>query len=798
MSRGCDAGVMKMTESRKKAYSIVEGSPIPTFVLDKAHRVIHWNKSLQELTGILAEKIIGTKEQWRAFYDHERPIMADLILDGAVEKIETYYAGKFRPASLVGGYEALDFFPRLGKTGKWLFFTAAPLFDEQGAVWGTVTTIQDVTDLKRIETELKDREARYRLLAENATDLIWTADLQMRLTYMSPSVERLLGYTAEEAMAMPLQSFLPSSSYQQALSVLNDELSKVTAVPIGRTTMLELQIHRKDGTAIWTETNATWLRHDDGRISGILGVTRDIAERKKIEDELRKSEEKFRLLTENVNDVIWIRDLDLKVTYVSRAVEKIMGYTPEEEMTHTTDQIMTPESYQRISQMLAEAMAREKAGEVVQEPYIIDVEVICKDGSTRWLEVSMNWLRNAEGRAEGIIGISRDVSERKQVELELRRAEELADQANQAKSQFLANVSHEIRTPMNGVLGMVELLKTTRLDDEQLDYVNTIQGSAESLLEIINDILDISKIEAGRMKLRAEGFDLADCLDEVKGILEYSAANKGLVFTVHYNAPRRVIGDKTRIRQILMNLVGNAIKFTEKGGITVRADYQPQAGHFRIAVSDTGIGIPENQQKIIFESFRQVDGGVSRKYEGTGLGLTIAKNMTELMGGHIELESREGRGTTFTVVLPLPVGAEDDVTEERMTPAVQSPVSGAYVMVAEDNPASLKLMETFLKKRGCHVDTAGSGQEVLDKLRRRRYHVVFMDISMPAPDGYETTRIIRDPDSPVLDHDVPIVAMTAYALAGDREKCLRAGMNDYLAKPINSDRLDEILARIPT
>lgn len=782
-----------MVESKIQQQSIIESSPIATFVLDKNHHITHWNKSLQELTGIPAEEIVGTNQQWRAFYDKERPIMADLVLEGAVGKIEAYYAGKFRPSMIVGGYEALDFFPRFGKEGKWLFFTASPLFDDQGNVTGAMTTLQDVTDLKRAEAELKDREVRYRLLAENATDIIWTADLNMRLTYMSPSVERVLGYNPEEALALRFESFLTPEAYQQALKTLDEELGNVAPFSTGRSTILELETIRKDGTTVWTETSATWLRHEDGKVRGILGVSRDISERKRAAEELRKSEEKFRILTENVNDLIWTRDLELKSTYLSPAIKRLRGYTPEEAAAMPLEEIMTPDSYQRLLETFQEAWRRERAGEIVTDPYVLEIEEYCKDGSTKWMEMSATWLRNKEGQAEGVLGISRDISERKQVELELRRAEELADQANQAKSQFLANVSHEIRTPMNGVLGMVELLKSTVLSPEQHDYVDTIHHSATSLLEIINDILDVSKIEAGQMKLKEETFNLEECVTGVKGILDYSAVNKGLELSVHYHGPRWVVGDKTRVRQIIMNLAGNAVKFTDKGKVGIRVDYQESPGLFRIAVSDTGIGIPGHQHKAIFESFRQVDGGVARRYEGTGLGLTISKNMAELMGGHIELDSCVGQGSTFTLVLPLRL-SDDELRPAEHDEKIRYLVEGVYVLIAEDNPASLKLMETMLKKRGCHVDTARNGNEVLEKLRRRRYNVVFMDVSMPGPDGFETTCIIRDPASNVLDHDVHIVAITAHALAGDRERCLAAGMDDYLAKPVKTDRLDEILA----
>ncbi len=786
-----------MVESKNLQQSILESSPIATFVLDKKHRITHWNKSLQELTGIPAEEIVGTNQQWRAFYEEERPIMADLILDGAVGKIETYYAGKFRPSALVGGYEAVDFFPRFGKEGKWLFFTVSPLFDDQGTMTGAMTTLQDITALKRVENELKEREIRYRLLAENAMDIIWTFDLNMRLTYASPSLERLMGFSPEEALALRLETFLTPDAYQHVLNVFNKELEKVSSAGTGQPTILILECVRKDGTTFWTETSATWLRHQDGKVRGVLGVTRDVTERKSADEKLRASEERFRLLAEQVSDTIWIRDMDLNMTYVSPSVIKLTGYTPEEEKARSLEEVLTPESRDRALQMFQEALSKEQAGVKVDEPYVLELEQYFKNGSLKWTEISMTWLRDASGRAEGVIGVTRDISERKQVEFELRRAEELAEQANQAKSQFLANVSHEIRTPMNGVLGMVELLKSTELNDEQMDYANTIYHSASSLLDIINDILDVSKIEAGQMQLKEEAFDLEKCVAGVKGILEYSAINKGLDLSVYYNGPRWVVGDKTRLRQIIMNLTGNAIKFTDKGQVSIRVNYQSSHGFFRIAVSDTGIGIPKNLHQAVFDSFRQVDGGVARRYEGTGLGLTISKHMAELMGGHIELESLEGQGSTFTLVLPLRL-SEDESLCEPIDQDVSCQVDGVYVLVAEDNPASLKLMESMLKKRGCHVDSAGSGKEVLEKLRRRRYNVVFMDVSMPAPDGFETTRIVRDPSSSVLEHDVHIVALTAHALAGDRERCLQAGMNDYLAKPIKGDRLDEILCTIQT
>ncbi len=658
-----------LQKSRERLAGIVNGSPIPTVVLDSQHYITHWNQSLEELSGISAAEIIGTRQQWRAFYNAERPVMADLILDGKTDQFDFYYKDKYRPAALPGGYEATDFFPHLGENGKWLFFTACPLFDKQDQMIGAMTTLQDISDQKQAE------------------------------------------------------------------------------------------------------------------------------------EKLRRSEEKFRVLAENANDMIWTRDMALHPTYISPSVKRVRGYTPEEAMALTLEQTLTPESYIQALKLLNEAIEQEARGNIATEPYILQVEEYCRDGSTKWIELSMNWLRNKNGEVEGIIGVSRDITDRKQAEQELKIAKKQAEEANQAKSQFLTNISHEIRTPMNGILGMVELLKNTPLTAEQADYAGTISSSAGSLLGIINDLLDLSRIEAGKMTIQESLFNLAECVEEVRTLLHYSAVKKGLVLRVNYKAPPWVVGDKTRIRQILMNLAGNAVKFTEEGSIMIQVtcceeqDTDEEAALFRIEVIDTGIGIPLEMQNIIFESFRQADGGSTRRYEGTGLGLTISKNVAELMGGHIEIDSREGRGSAFRVYLPLTLGQEQAV-QALATAKINYVVAGLSALVVEDNPASRMLLEKMLVKRGCQVDTVENGIAALDKLRNKKYDVVFMDIQMPSPDGYQTVQAIRDPRSTILDHEVTIVAITAHALSGERERCLAAGMNNYLAKPVTGDKLDQVLAAV--
>lgn len=392
-----------------------------------------------------------------------------------------------------------------------------------------------------------------------------------------------------------------------------------------------------------------------------------------------------------------------------------------------------------------------------------------------------------------------EINQRTELEKELVRTKEAAEQANRAKNEFLAHLSHELRTPMTSILGFGDLLLDTQLTEEQREFTVTLRKSGAALITLLNNILDLSKIEANQTKLESIPFSLAEIVEDVAGMLKPGTAAKKLVFTIENQAGDiHVIGDPTRFRQVLINLLHNAIKFTRKGGVTLRMEWKN--GILRCDVIDTGIGIPPDTLATLFQEFTQADVSISRKYGGTGLGLVISRKLIQLMGGTLTVESKLDHGTTFTILVPaprheapLPVSAPPAIVRPSEPPV--SPGKSGHVLLVDDNTANLRLSSLMLGKLGYTFDVAVNGKEAIALFPRRHYHAVLMDCEMPELDGFATTREIRAMEKAGGNtRRVPIIAVTANAMIGTRTKCLDAGMDHYLTKPLRIETLSDTLA----
>ncbi len=856
-----------------------------------------------------------------------------------------------RAAGLSGVYERCFKHKDGGKV--WTVVSARPIMAEDGRFEGSFGMVSDITDQKSVEQELKVSEEKYRTLIQSANEVI--AVIQDNIVCLvNPIALELTGYTEQEITSKHFVEYIHPDDQRV---VLDRHINRLRGEhPVSR---YEIRIIKKSGDVLWVSTNVVAIEWN-GRPATLNFMT-DITERKYAETELNANRQRLTDIIDFLPDATLAIDDQQRVIIWNRAIELMTGISADNIIGKGEYSYSVPFYGEAKPQLIDVVVSgldeydRDLLG-VQYEGNTFTTELFCPalhGGRGAWIFAKASPLHDPEGNVIGAIESLRDITANKQAEQKLietnaeleqatmqaQLSTEQALKANEAKSEFLANMSHEIRTPLNGVIGLTGVLLDTELTPEQRRYAEIVRSSGETLLVLLNDILDFSKIEARHLHLEMLDFDLQEIIDDAVELLAIKSSEKNLeiVSMIDPNEPVRLRGDPGRLRQILMNIGSNAIKFTHKGGVTIRteADYETENEvTLMFSVTDTGIGIPKHKQHTLFSPFTQVDGSTSRKYGGTGLGLAISKQLVEMMGGEIGVDSDEGRGSLFwfTVVFDkqppselvdqevldisgLRVMVVDDVetnrnmvtsyldawgcnntdrangeqaisellsavtdgapydvaiidmrmpemsgdviadairkqsqisttklismtspgdlddcalydaclhkplrrdklrtsitkvmygesqgSSEKQTPSMVTELptiekNNLRILLAEDNMTNQLVALKLLEKLGYRADAVANGHEIIDALKNVPYDLVLMDCQMPEMDGFEATRMIRNQATGVLNPNIPIVAMTAYAMRDDRQKCIDAGMNDYLPKPVDHQALASTIIR---
>jgi two-component system, sensor histidine kinase and response regulator len=651
-----------------------------------------------------------------------------------------------------------------------------------------------VIRVHRAELAREKSERHTKAIIDNTLDGIIVITSRGIIERFSSSAEKIFGYAAREVLGKNIKILMPEPNHSKHDDYLRRYQGPTKSSIIGKQT--EVTGLRKNGQTFPMDLAVGEIK--SGSKVLFTGVIRDITKRKNAEKTIIESEERFALTTAGSGDGLWDIKIPSRHIWYSARFRQMLGYKDETDYPNILESWsngLHPDDKEATLNAFYSHL--EKGA-----PYDVVYRLITKQGKWRWFHARGRSLRDDSGAPYRTAGSITDVTNYKQQEIELAVAKDAAEAASQAKGEFLANMSHEIRTPMNAILGLSELALETELNDTQSGYIEKVHRSAKSLLGIINDILDFSKIEAGQMNMESTNFRLEDVLDNLKNILGLKTDETGvtLAFNVPSDLPMALIGDPLRLGQVLINLGGNATKFTQAGMIEISVKKISQSDdqiNLQFSIKDTGIGMSPEHQAQLFKSFKQLDNSTTRKYGGTGLGMTISKNLIEMMGGKIWMESAEGVGSTvhFTVNM----GIQQNVIstkqhKQQITNSVNQAIEklrGARILLVEDNEFNQVLALHVLSSNGLTPTLAKDGQQALEILASQDFDGVLMDCQMPIMDGYITTQEIR---KQAKYKELPVLAMTANAMIGDREKVLAAGMNAHIAKPFTREELFSTMA----
>jgi PAS domain S-box-containing protein len=780
-----------LTESEEKYRllfeNMAEGFAIYELLYDDQGQPVDWrilevNDAYSLHTGLARDRIVGHRmsELFPAAIAEYLPLFAEVVASQSATEFETYSVA----------------------TNRHQRVTCIPAGPGRFA-----NTVIDISKRKQAEAALRAFELKASALINAADESIWLFGLQGEVLAANATAARRMGMAVEEVIGKHWPDYLPANLVESRGRKIDELLRSGESV------------HFEDERAgILFDHSAHPVRDESGAITAVAFFSRDITARKRNEEELlrrtaeleaaRVIEENNRLLLEAVMEAlpigVAIVDASGGIIRSNSAYERIWGnplpptqsvddYGAFKAWWADSGKPVAPEEW-------ASAIAVQKGETTVGQL----VRIQRFDDSEAFVINSASPFRNAEGAIVGCAVAIQDITLLKRTEAELQTAKELAERATRAKSQFLANMSHELRTPMTGVLAMLDLVLGGAINAEQRECLQLASKSAHLLLKILNDILDLSKIEADKLSLEYHPFALANCIEDTVNLLLPIAQSKGITLTyrIEENIPQAVNGDQLRLYQVLSNLLGNAIKFTEQGRVELNvSSAADDPSRLTFAVTDTGIGISEEKQELLFKPFSQADNSHSRRFGGTGLGLAISMQLVEKMGGSISCQSREGEGATFFVTIPLAEAAINEVEAvaddagESTASTLPMQQNSARLLVAEDNEVIRFAFEKLFNQEGFVAEFAVNGKEVLEKWSTGNYDLIIMDVQMPLVDGFDATRIIREAEQKRGGH-IPILAMTGYAFKEDADKCYDAGMDAYLSKPIDFRKLLRVVSQM--
>ncbi|MFZ5718584.1 MAG: PAS domain S-box protein [Pseudomonadota bacterium] len=671
--------------------------------------------------------------------------------------------------------------------GAYVWMEGQPVLlkDEQGRASGIISALRDVSERVAAQRELERSEARYRLLTENATDVIACYGTDSVLTYVSPAVRDLSGYEPHELVGRKIHDLMHPDDIGPTVKLFTDYLAAGRAAPPLR---FEYRAFRKDGSMVWLEAHPRAVYDPQSHaFVEFQDVVRDVTERKAMEAALAESERRYRFVADNLTDIITRAGMDSRIRYISPSVTGLLGYSVEELIGRSILPLVHPDDLAGVQAGYADLIAGR-----VGEGFGVTYRIRHKNGHWVWLESRPTAVRGVDGRVREFVDLTRDVTARTVMEAELREARDAAQAAAAIKAEFMANMSHEIRTPLTAILGFTSLLANRgELDDDVRYQVDRIAGAGQALLAIVNDILDFSKLEAGLMPIEPQAASPHRTLADACALFEPQAEAKGIALDLRCPAdiPAHLSFDPDRVRQILLNLIGNAVKFTDEGQVVVEARYDEPRGRLCVSVRDTGVGMEPEQQSKLFQRFSQVDASSSRRHGGTGLGLAICSGLVQAMGGTIGVTSAVGRGSEFRFEIPAEPCAAPAAVEAELGASL---LDGLRVLVVDDNAVNRELARAILAPLGAEVEEAADGPVAVERALAEPFDIILMDIRMPGMDGPEATSRIRAQAGP--NQQTAILAFSAdYDLERFGEQDAR-GFNGFVRKPLELHALVEAIA----